>query len=69
VLGNTVLSDATVAVLSTLSDGFFLLAFAGLGLGLRTARLREAGLAPLSVLAASLLTFSALALAVVSVMF
>lgn len=69
VLGNTVLSTATVSALTTLSDGLFLLAFAGLGLGLRTERLRETGLAPLSVLAASLVIFSALVLVVVSVLF
>lgn len=69
VLGNTVLSPATVTTLATLSNGLFLLAFAGLGLGLRTRQLREAGVGPLAVLAASLVTFSALVLVVVAVLF
>ena len=69
VLGNTVLSAATVSALSTLSDALFLLAFAGLGLGLRTAKLRDAGVGPLAVLLASLITFSVAVLAVVGVLF
>lgn len=69
VLGNTVLSPATVSALASLSDGLFLLAFAGLGLGLRVKTLRAAGITPLAVLAASLVTFSTLVLAVVSVLF
>lgn len=69
VLGNTVLSAGTVSTLATLSDGLFLLAFAGLGLGLRTRKLRDAGFAPLAVLAASLVIFSAVVLSVVAVLF
>lgn len=69
VLGNTVLSAATVSALSALSDVLFLLAFAGLGLGLRTGKLKEAGIGPLAVLLASLVTFSALVLAAVDVLF
>ncbi|WP_373189374.1 YeiH family protein [Halolamina sp.] len=69
VLGNTVLSAATVEALATLSDLLFLLAFAGLGLGLRTSKLRAAGVGPLAVLLASLVTFSAAVLAVVGVLF
>ena len=68
-LGNTVLSAATVDALATLSDALFLLAFAGLGLGLRAGKLREAGVGPLAVLLASLVTFSALVLAAVGVLF
>jgi len=69
VLGNTVLSPAAVSTLSALSDVLFLLAFAGLGLGLRAGKLREAGVGPLAVLLASLVTFSGLVLAVVGVLF
>lgn len=69
VLGNTVLSTATISALSTLSDTLFLLAFAGLGLGLRTGKLRDAGVGPLAVLLASLITFSAAVLAVVGMLF
>ncbi|MFB6220339.1 MAG: YeiH family protein [Halolamina sp.] len=69
VLGNTVLSGATVSALTTLSDGLFLLAFAGLGLALRLKTLRAAGLGPLAVLAVSLVTFSTAVLGVVSVLF
>lgn len=68
-LGNTVLSAAAVSTLTALSDVLFLLAFAGLGLGLRTEKLREAGIGPLAVLLASLVTFSALVLAAVGVLF
>lgn len=69
VLGNTVLSGATIDVLAALSDVLFLLAFAGLGLGLRTSQLREAGIGPLAVLLASLVTFSGVVLAGVGLLF
>ena len=69
VLGNTVLSPEAVSALTSLSDSLFLLAFAGLGLGLRLKTLRAAGVTPLVVLAASLVTFSASVLVVVSVLF
>ncbi len=69
VLGNTVLSSATVSALASLSDGLFLLAFAGLGLGLRLKTLRRTGLTPLLVLAATLVTFSGAVLVMVTALF
>ena len=69
VLGNTVLSPAAVDALETASNWLFLLAFAGLGLDLRVADLRSAGLTPLAVLATTLVTFSALMLLVVGALF
>ena len=69
VLGNTVLSPEAVSALTDLSDSLFLLAFAGLGLGLRLKTLRAAGVTPLVVLAASLVTFSVSVLVVVSMLF
>lgn len=69
VLGNTVLSHAAVDTLETASNWLFLLAFAGLGLDLRVADLRSAGLTPLAVLATTLVTFSALMLLIVGALF
>jgi uncharacterized integral membrane protein (TIGR00698 family) len=69
VLGNTVLSAGAVDMLETASNWLFLLAFAGLGLELRLDDLRSAGLTPMAVLAASLVTFSAAMLVVVEMLF
>lgn len=69
VLGNTVLSPAVVDTLETGSNWLFLLAFAGLGLELRLRDLRAAGVTPLAVLAASLVTFSGLMLVLVTMWF
>lgn len=69
VLGNTVLSPATVQTLGTWSNWLFLLAFAGLGLDLRAREIRTSGLAPLAVLAVTLVTFSGAMLGVVRVLF
>lgn len=56
------LSPGMLAALETTSDALFALAFAGLGLDVRLAAMREAGLAPVAVLAVSLVVVSALAL-------
>lgn len=69
VLGNTLLSSAAVETLEAGSNVLFLLAFAGLGLELRVRDLKAAGLTPLAVLAASLVTFSGLMLVVVQTLF
>lgn len=69
VLGNTVLSPTTVQTLGTWSNWLFLLAFAGLGLDLRAREIRTSGLAPLAVLAVTLVTFSGAMLGVVRVLF
>lgn len=66
VLGNTVLPPNLVHVLNQASDWLFLVAFAGLGLGLRVDELRRAGLRPVLVVSLSLTTFSLLVLLVVT---
>lgn len=69
VLGNTVLSPEAIETLERGSNVLFLLAFAGLGLDLRARDLRASGLTPLAVLAATLVTFSAVMLGVVEILF
>jgi uncharacterized integral membrane protein (TIGR00698 family) len=55
-------SPETLSLIETTSDGLFALAFAGLGLDVRLEAMRDAGLAPVAVLAVSLVVVSALAL-------
>ncbi|MDZ7702815.1 MAG: putative sulfate exporter family transporter [Halobacteriales archaeon] len=56
------LSPAALARVDLVADWAFLLAFAGLGLSLRLAPLRETGLAPVAVVGASLASVGTLAL-------
>lgn len=60
------LSAATLNAIEVTSDALFALAFAGLGLDVRLEAMREAGLAPVAVLAVSLVVVSAAALLAVT---
>jgi uncharacterized integral membrane protein (TIGR00698 family) len=68
VLGNVALSPAQVGNLTDASNWLFLVAFAGLGLELRLAQFREAGVRPVLAVFASLVTVGGVVLAAVSVL-
>lgn len=61
-----VLPDPVVSTLDAISEVCFLLAFAGLGFDLHLAALRDAGLRPIAVVAATLLVVGALSLLAVT---
>lgn len=63
-LGNTVLSAATIQSLNNASNWLFLIAFVGLGLNLHVEKLRAAGIVPAFIILATLLCLSTLVLGV-----
>lgn len=69
VFGNLVLTAPTRQAVANAADWAFLLAFAGLGVGLRLDALREAGWRPFVAVLVSLLAFSAGVLAAVTTLF
>ena len=69
-IANTgLLTEGTLGSIAAVTDGLFLVAFAGVGLSIRLEAMREAGLVPIAVLASYLVVVGGLALLAVMAVF